>query len=73
MFLNSTLALFFSNKVIPIKVPSPRPVLDLSWFDEVRIYGCPNLSIISSGKPDPSSLTKTSDNFSLLFIITSIL
>ena len=72
MFLNSTLALFFSNKVFPIKVPRPRPVLDLSLFDELRIYGCPNLSIISSGKPGPSSLIITSENLSLLFIITSI-
>ena len=47
-----------SNKVLPKKVPNPSPALLFDNLDLDLIYGSPRASIISSGKPRPSSSIK---------------
>ena len=55
-FVNSKLADCLSRSVLPRKVPSPVPELELTWLDLDFIYGSPIISFISSGNPGPSSL-----------------
>ena len=58
LFEKCNLANCLSKSVLPRKVPKPVPALDKTDFDfeNILIYGSPiDCSIISSGKPGPSS------------------
>ena len=46
---------FFSNRVLPMNIPKPKPALVLSLDCKDFIYGSPILVNISLGNPDPSS------------------
>ena len=63
-FEKDKIACFFSNNVLPKKVPNPRPALELTAFDLLFIYGSPITVFISSGNPGPLSLIITSIVFS---------
>ena len=47
--LNDSFAFCLSNKVLPKKVPRPRPELEFISNDLDFIYGSPKFLIISSG------------------------
>ena len=49
----NTSAFFLFKRVLPRKVPRPRPDLEDGIFD--FIYGSPKISKISFGNPNPSS------------------
>ena len=55
-----TFAFILSNRVLPIKVPSPNPDFELIILFFERIYGSPYTLITSSENPGPSSHTFTS-------------
>ena len=70
--LKSIFAKFFSNKVFPINIPSPKPVADfLSISFDLR-YGSPIFDITFLEYPEPSSSINISVISSLLlrFIFT---
>ncbi len=68
MFEKCNLANCLSKSVLPRKVPKPVPALDKTDFDFDLIYGSPIISIISSGKPGPSSCIDIFVKSLLLFI-----
>ena len=54
-FLHFTKAKFFSNKVLPINIPRPRPTFDFSMVSFDLKYGSPIFDKMSLGYPFPSS------------------
>ena len=72
-FLKIILALFFSNKVFPIKIPNPNPDFAFSKDLIDFIYGSPILFKTSLGNPNPSSSILMLVNSLLLLILTLII